>query len=174
MRYVMVLFMLFTAAPPATARAVFLSPAEFVRQVFGADVPQVESLWITRTRRQPVRRILGHDLDTLRVRYWRNDQRTVWILNEIGKEKAITVGIAVNLGRIEQVKVLVFRESRGADVRYPYFTRQFHGAALRPDHRLDRPIDGISGATLSVRAVTKLARLALYLHRCAMQEHSGE
>ena len=38
-------------------------------------------------------------------------------------------------------------------------------AGLKPGDELDRTIDGISGATLSTRALTKLARLALYLHQ---------
>lgn len=57
----------------------------------------------------------------------------------------------------------MFRESRGFEVRYPFFTDQFRGARLREGLDLDREIDGISGATLSVRALTKLARLALLL-----------
>jgi hypothetical protein len=64
---------------------------------------------------------------------------------------------------MELLRVLEFRESRGWEVRYPFFTDQFGGIGLRPDLQLDRPIDGISGATLSVRALKKLARLALYL-----------
>jgi uncharacterized protein with FMN-binding domain len=85
-------------------------------------------------------------------------------LEEIGKEQPITTGIVVEDGKIDQVKVLVFRESRGFEVRYPFFTDQFRGATLREGLDLDREIDGISGATLSVRALTKLARLALLLH----------
>jgi len=50
------------------------------------------------------------------------------------------------------------------EVRYPFFTDQYKDASLQKDKQLDRTIDGISGATLSVRALTKLARLALYLH----------
>ena len=61
------------------------------------------------------------------------------------------------------MKVLVFRESRGWEVRYPFFTEQFADASLKAETKLDRKIDGISGATLSVDALIKLARLALFL-----------
>jgi hypothetical protein len=60
--------------------------------------------------------------------------------------------------------VLIFRESRGWEVRHDFFTDQFKGVTLNDDRELDLPIDNISGATLSVRALTRLARLALYLH----------
>jgi hypothetical protein len=70
----------------------------------------------------------------------------------------------VSGGRLERIKVLVFRESRGWEVRHPFFTDQFRETGLTGDLDLDRDIDGISGATLSVRALKKLSRLALYLH----------
>ena len=64
---------------------------------------------------------------------------------------------------LERIKVLEFRESRGWEVRHAFFTDQFRAARLTKDRNLDRDIDGISGATLSVRAMKKLAALALYL-----------
>ncbi|WP_069472977.1 FMN-binding protein [Candidatus Marithrix sp. Canyon 246] len=73
----------------------------------------------------------------------------VWILEEIGKKKPITTGIVINKGRIERFKVLIFRETRGWEVCYPFFTNQFKGNSLNNFSH----IDGISGATLSVRAL---------------------
>ena len=65
-------------------------------------------------------------------------------------------------GKIKTAKVLEFREIRGWEIKYPAFTRQFIGASLR-GYDLDRSIDGVSGATLSVWAMTAVAKLALYL-----------
>ena len=106
--------------------------------------------------------ILGHRYQGLRVRYWQKEQRTAWVLEEIGKEQPITFGVIVHAGKIEKITVLAFRESRGWEIRYPAFTQQFVGARLN-SLTLDRPIDGISGATLSVWAMTGVARVALYL-----------
>ena len=72
-------------------------------------------------------------------------------------------GIVINNSQIEQVKVLVFRESRGWEVRHDFFTNQFKQASLKDNNRLDKTIDNISGATLSVRAIKKLAAIALLL-----------
>ena len=77
--------------------------------------------------------------------------------------KPITTGFVIDNGQIERVAILIYRESRGWEVRYPFFTDQFIGAVVDGDYRLDRSIDGISGATLSVVALTRLRRLALYL-----------
>ena len=111
-----------------------------------------------------VERLLGHRFSALRVRYWHDGEKSAWILDEIGKELPITIGVAVENGSIRNVRVLEFRESRGWEVRYPFFTDQFVDARLGPDEKLDRRIDGITGATLSVGAVTRIARVALVLH----------
>lgn len=153
---------------PSQAHAredVYQEPKQFLEEVFRGDVPKAKLLWLTKKMRPDIRRILGHDMNKLRLRYWRQGTRSAWILEEIGKEKPITVGLVVNGDRLERVKVLIFRESRGWEVRYPFFTDQFIGSRLKANQRLDRRIDGIAGATLSVRALTKLARLALHLHR---------
>lgn len=159
MRYFLLALLAWT--PTAFALDVYQEPQEFVREVFNGDVePQV--LWITPALRPAIREIMGHDLDVMRVRYWGDGGRAAWILEEIGKERPITAGIVVNRGKIERIKALIYRESRGSEVRYPFFTDQFKGAGLTSAKQLDKSIDGISGATLSVRALTKLSRLALY------------
>ena len=107
--------------------------------------------------------ILGHKYKSLRIRYWEKDNRTAWVLDEIGKVKPITTGFVIHHQKIELVRVLEFRESRGWEVRHKFFTEQFKQAALKQNMELDTNIDNISGATLSVRAVTKLSRLALLL-----------
>jgi len=148
----------------AQARDVYMQPSDFVQQAFNGDPPGPDSLWLDKDLRSGIRGILGHNLGVLRLRFWERDGRTAWILEEKGKEKPITTGIVVNRGEIEQVKVLIYRESRGWEVRYPFFTDQFKGTELNNHRRLDKRIDGISGATLSVNALERLARLALYLH----------
>lgn len=143
---------------------VYQSVDAFLAETFVGDVPAPEVLWLTGDIKSTVADILGHAPNILRARYWRRDGRSAWILEEIGKVEPITTGLVVNNGRIEGIKVLIYRESRGWEVRYPFFTDQFRGATLAADHRLDRNIDGISGATLSVNALTKLSRIALFLH----------
>jgi len=147
------------------AEVVYQEPRSFIEDVFAHQPPTAGALWLTEDLKGPVRKIMGHDLKTLRIRYWALDGRSAWILEEIGKVKPITTGVVVDRGRIEQIRVLVFRESRGWEVRHDFFTDQFRDAALDDRYRLDRSIDSISGATLSVRALTRIARLALFLSR---------
>ena len=79
----------------------------------------------------------------------------------------ITVGVVIDGDEIFNVSILEYRESRGGEIRYPFFTRQFQQAGLSVEGRygLDKTIDGITGATMSVRALKKIATLALFLHR---------
>lgn len=147
----------------ATATGVYQAPHDFLDEVFAGSPPEPQALWLTDDLRKGITGILGHPPVTMRVRYWKQGNRTAWIVEEIGKEKPITTGIVVTGGRIESVKVLVFRESRGWEVRYEFFTDQFRHAGLAQDGKLDRNIDSISGATMSVSAVTRLARMVLFL-----------
>lgn len=151
----------------AMAGGVYQKPDEFINQVFENNPPKAEVLWLDKDLKKQMADILSHNYRGLRIRYWQQDNATdkksAWILDEIGKEKPITTGIVVNNGQIELVKVLVFRESRGWEVRHDFFTDQFKLAKLKNTTQLDRHIDNISGATLSVRAVSKLARIALLL-----------
>lgn len=150
---------------PAHAERVYQQPDVFVQEAFGGNAPAPVVLWLTGEIKPEVRAILDHDYPALRLRYWGQAGRTVWVLDEIGKESPITAGIVVEHDRIARMRVLVFRESRGWEVESAAFIQQYLGAALKLDRQLDRHIDGISGATLSVRAMSKLSRLALLLHR---------
>jgi len=153
------------------AKGSYQEPHDFIAQAFNSLPPKPSVMWITGDTKDGVKKIMEHDLTSLRLRYWGKAQRTAWVLDEIGKEKPITVGIIVNQNQIEQVKVLVFRESRGGEVRYPFFTEQFLGSQITTNHSLSQNVDGISGATLSVRALKKLATLALYLHKKSQFNH---
>ncbi len=106
----------------------------------------------------------------MRQRYWKTGNSSAWILEEIGKEEPITAGFVVTDGKIAQARILTYRESRGWEVRYPAFLKQFQGAQLQADDHLNQPVDGISGATLSVNAMVRMARLALYFDKLSRAE----
>jgi hypothetical protein len=147
----------------AAADSVYLSPEKFIDGAFAGDSPAPELLWIKAAQRDELRNTLDQELRGLRIRYWRRGQRSAWILDEIGKDQPITTGIIIDNGKIENLQVLIFRESRGWEVKHPFFSEQFTGAQATADNQLDRDIDGITGATLSVRALERQARLALFL-----------
>ena len=159
---------LFTIAFSVSARGIYQTDEAFLIETFHNDVPKSQVVWLKGDLQQNIRDILGHNYAGLRIRYWHKDGRKAWILEEIGKERPITFGIITVEDNVEKVTVLAFRESRGGEIRYPAFTQQFNAAKLL-DNKLDRHIDGISGATLSVRAMTAVVTLALYLDKFTSQ-----
>ena len=144
---------------------VYQKPSEFIRAACGGTLPPTNSLPLSAAHQARIKRLLGHSYKPSRVRYWISGTRLVVILDEIGKTQPITAGFVVSGGRLEQVKVLIYRESVGSEVRRTLFTNQFKGATLGGSGKLSRRINNIAGATLSVRALTELTRLALYLDK---------
>lgn len=140
-----------------------LSKDDFLSSAFSGGEPGWKMLRLNRELKQRVQAILTHRYPASRIRYWHKDQRTAWIIDEIGKEQPITIGVVVEHDRIVQLKILVYREERGGEVHQDFFTRQFINAQRQNDG-ISRHIDGITGATLSVDAVTRVAALALMLH----------
>lgn len=164
------LLFLFVLTTAVHAEEVLLDQQAFIQQAF-ADVEgtaEAQVLWITKELKQTILEKIDYRLYGLRLRYWINGKRTAWVLEEIGKEQLITMGIVIEDDSVKSVKILVYRESRGGEVRHDFFTEQFPGAQLVDEKSrlsLSKSIDGITGATLSVRAVKKVATLALFLHR---------
>jgi len=144
--------------------SVYETKAEFLSRAFVNSPPEAKLLWLSGERKSAVRQLLGHDYSALRLRYWCQAGRSAWVLDEIGKELPITVGIIIENNTIRNLRVMTYRENRGGEVATPAFTDQFINAELEDDNKLDVNIDGISGATLSVHSLTRLAKMALFLH----------
>ncbi len=142
----------------------YQSTEDFLQQVFEGSPPKPKVLWIKKDIRDKVIQILHHKPGFLRTRYWQSNDKSVWVINEIGKTKPITTAIVIQDNKIKLIKVLAFRESRGWEVKHDFFTNQFKQNTLNTNLELNKPIDGISGATLSVRALTKTAKLALFFN----------
>lgn len=159
---VMTLAMLLTYS--AHAEDVYLKPEQFITECFDQE-PEQKVVWLTKELKEKTKKILGHDYAAIRIRYWQHDQRTAWILEEIGKTKPITAGFLIEDDKMLRMRVLIYRESHGWEVRYPFFTEQFEGLYLDENKDLNKSIDSISGATLSVNALTRLSELALALHQ---------
>jgi len=157
--------------PTARAQGQYMTAEAFLRGAFGAQVPAPSVLWPSPAVQARIRATLGHPYRQLRIRYWREGGRTAWILADVGKTEDITLGFVIKDNAIESTEVLDFREERGWEIRFPSFRAQFQGARLQGE-RLSKPVDGITGATLSVAAYDRLARMALQLHQAVMEANS--
>lgn len=154
---------LYSGPAALAADTVYQSPTEFLAEYLPGCTQQ--ALWLDEEVKTQIEKLVEHPFPGVRVRYCAKDGKTAWILDEVGKTEPITSGIVVDNETVERVRVLIFRESRGSEVSRDAFTRQYQGAALDRKDALDQSIDGISGATLSVWAVGRQVRLALFLDR---------
>lgn len=151
----------------SAAEKVYEQPSAFLSRHFG-KAPETRILPIDPRRQQQLTAILGHRYGQNQVRYWAANGKSAWILDEIGKTEPITTGFIVRGGKISEMKVLIYRESHGWEVSRPFFTKQFEGKSLSGSS-MNQPVDGIVGATLSVRALSKLGAAALYLSQESAQ-----
>ncbi len=73
------------------------------------------------------------------------------ITEEVGKFHPYTFIVSVSpKGKIRDIAVLVYRESRGAENAHKRFLHQFKGKSLKSPLRINKDIINITGATMSV------------------------
>ena len=161
---------IFLTSPLLLCAETYFTPEQFTQSVFAGSTAKSDTLWVTKQVASQAEQILGHVPKQLRIKFWKNGLQTAWILEEIGKEEPITAGFVVENGRIVQASILAYLESRGGEVRHANFLKQYQGVSLQKDSQLNKTIDGISGATLSVRAMGRMARLALYYDQISRVE----
>jgi len=79
-----------------------------------------------------------------------------------GKDQPITFLVATDTAdRLRDIDILVYREPYGGEVAYDAWRRQFRGKSTDDALQVGRDIRTISGATISVNAVTLGVRKAL-------------
>jgi Na+-translocating ferredoxin:NAD+ oxidoreductase RnfG subunit len=76
------------------------------------------------------------------------------VTEEVGKYRPITfmVGVTPQLS-VKDVAVMVYRESRGGDVKRRRFLDQYRGKTVKDPIDSNRDIINVSGATISVRSM---------------------
>lgn len=149
-------------AVSARADTTYQAPDAFLKEVFAGAPPSPGVLWLGDDAQRVLTPIFGHPYPQARLRYWRAADKTAWILDDVGKELPITAGFVVHDGTIQLARVLIYRESRGSEISFAGFLAQFIGVHL-DGARIEPNVDGISGATLSVDAMRRMARAALTL-----------
>ena len=155
---------LFFLGKTSFSEEVLLSRENFIKTAFQKEVPKKKSLFFKGEVKEVAQKIMGQHYKKIRFKYWLYNSRSAWILNRIGKVRPITAGFIIDNCKIASVHVLVYRESHGWEIKYPLFRDQFEGVHLIRDYILNKKIDGITGATLSVNSMKKMTQLALAMH----------
>jgi len=149
---------------------VYFTEDEALAKVFDkADAVEAETWTPTADERATIESRLGATLPEADFPIWRGrdgakDLGWALVLEEKGRFKPITFMIHVKPDRsIGYVLVMVYRESRGDGVKRQRFLKQFRGKDLDDHLRMNRDVIGLTGATLSSRALTYGVRKALVL-----------
>ena len=150
------------AAPAALpAQEVLLAPDQARREIFPEaarttrDVRPSAPAIRQRLERQLGRRIEEDSVDVALVYDAQGALRGYAVVTEeIGKYRPITfmVGVTPQLA-VRDVAVLVYRESRGGEVKRKRFLSQYRGKSAKDPIDVNRDIINVSGATISVRAL---------------------
>lgn len=139
---------------------VYLARDQALKQVFpAADTVRTETRRLTSQQITRIEQRMGWKLEPTQYTVYIGEragqvQGYAVITEEIGKFKPITFIVKVTPdGQVNQVAVMVYRESRGSEVRRARFLNQLKGKSVRSPLRIHRDLINVTGATLSVRAV---------------------
>ena len=100
------------------------------------------------------------------------------VQHTIGKHKPMSYMVGIDPeGEVMNVEVLVYRESRGSEVRTKRFNYQYEGKDVHDPIRINRDVINISGATMSVRSMSAGVKRALVfvdeIYMAPLGLHSG-
>jgi Na+-translocating ferredoxin:NAD+ oxidoreductase RnfG subunit len=93
--------------------------------------------------------------------------------DELGQHLPITYGVKISpAGAVEIIEIMVYRESRGDEVRDPRFRKQFVGKTGHDAIRLNQDVVAISGATISSNSMAVGVKRAVVLFEECVSRHA--
>lgn len=155
---------------PDFIEQVFLTQDQALTAVFPKAQKIVqEKFTLTAAQKEKIENTLGWEISENEFVIFRSiidgkKQGYALITNEIGKFKPITFIVKTdNDKKLDRVEVMVYREAVGAEVQRQRFLRQFRGKNSKNALRINRDIINVTGATMSVQAVTLGVKKTLLL-----------
>ena len=121
---------------------------KFLSKVSNGNTLKKNRLIVKKNLKPELKRIMGSKYKKAIFSYWTQDDKTIWILNSIGKYKPITAGFVVTDCKVNSAYVIVYREQHGYEIKYNSFLSQFKDNQLNSKNKLTKNLDNISGATL--------------------------
>ncbi len=148
---------------------VFFTKKQALKHAFpGVKKFKKKKVWLTPSQREAISKITGEKYNERRITFFegiKGDQTQgfVTIGNEIGRSYPITFMVVITPeGTVKDVEIMVYREPHGWEVQFEYFMKQFFGRdASNPFDN----INNITGATLSVRSMTRGVKKAVAAYK---------
>lgn len=157
----LVIVLALVLAPAVHAQEVLLTRDQALREIFPEAVrATAERRPLDAAARERLHEQLGRQIEEDAVEVTRvfdaagSFRGYAVVTEEIGKYRPITfmVGVTPQLA-VRDVAVMVYRESRGGDVKRKRFLSQYRGKSASDPIDANRDIINISGATISVRSM---------------------
>ncbi len=156
-------------APPATPQQVS-TEAKALAELFGnGKITDSDTLQVTPGMAEAYRRATGYLVSEAefiinRMSDGTNDLGYSVVTQELGKFYPMTFMVAVTLDlRVKGVRMLIYRETHGGDVKRTRFLYQYRGKTIDDPIRINRDIISISGATMSVNAMNRGVKKVLFI-----------
>lgn len=160
---------------PAYAQE-YLSVPQAQRSLFSEADKFVESpLLLTDKQRDQIEDGAGVSQRWKKQDIWRaeKDGKLLgWFIvdNVIGKHEFITYAAALSLdGKVKGVEILIYKETRGDQIREESWRKTLVGKTLADPFKLDKDVPNISGATLSCRNVMNGVKRLLVLQKLYLE-----
>jgi hypothetical protein len=147
---------------------VYLSRDEALRLAFGDKAVERMSVFLTEDQLARAQELAGDDVEirsALVTRFVDADGKSAYFDTHLVRTLQETLMVVVTPQAIvERIEILSFLEPREYLPKEAWL-EQFRGRELDRDLALKRKIHGITGATLSARAVTEATRRVLATHQ---------
>ncbi|MDG1859819.1 MAG: FMN-binding protein, partial [Emcibacteraceae bacterium] len=119
------------------AERVYVKTSDYVKSHFNGETPKKATVWVIGDLRDNINDVInGADNTPVRYRYWRKDNKTLWMLNSVARTMPITAGVVVEDGKIVDITVMTYRETRGHEVQSRFHRVQYVDAKISPDNQL--------------------------------------
>ncbi|MGP0566404.1 MULTISPECIES: FMN-binding protein [unclassified Nitrospina] len=149
---------------------VYLTKMEALKLAFpNTRFVKKKKVWLSEAQREAISNILEEDYDERRLTWYigLDDKKEplgyMVVGNEIGRSYPITFMVVINPdGTVRDVEIMVYREPHGWEVRFEPFMSQFFG---RDSKNPFNDINNITGATLSVRSMTRGVKKAVAAYK---------
>jgi Na+-translocating ferredoxin:NAD+ oxidoreductase RnfG subunit len=146
---------------PASAQEVLLTREQALKEIFPEAARTAdETRMLSPAQRTRLEHDLGRRIDEDEIAVTRVFDATgalrgyAVVSEEVGKYRPITFMVGANLDfSVRDVTVMIYRESRGGDVKRKRFLNQYRGKSAGDPIDVNRDIINISGATISVRSM---------------------
>lgn len=156
---------LFVFHPSISKGEVYLMKKEALKRAFPeADEIVKERLWLNDIQRDKISKLCNQKIEDKRMVFYGGKKSGkiigyMLIDHYIGKSLPITYMVVLNIdGTVRDVAIMVYREPQGMEVRYKSFLKQFFGKNASSTFK---DVNAITGATISVRAITKGVKKAV-------------